>query len=171
MFSLNYVSEEDLDFITEIRQDPEVEKYLGTLLFTNKQKQREWFMKTCMDSTKMYFIFSESGFINSKIGYVRFTKIDYINKSICVGGDIHSKYRGKGYSKQMYRLIFDLVFNKMNMNKCYLWVLENNERAIHIYKKLGFKESGRSRKSIYKDGKYLDYILMDILKEEYNVVL
>lgn len=166
MFSLSYVGEEDLEFITDIRQDPEVQEYLGTLLFTNKQKQKQWFEKTCADPTKMYFVFKESGLIDDKIGYVRFTDIDYINRSVCVGGDIHSKYRGKGYSKDMYKLIFDTVFNKMNMNKCYLWVLETNKRAIHIYNKLGFKENGRSREAIFKHGQYQDYIYMDILKKE-----
>lgn len=167
MFSIRYAGEEDLSFITEIRLDPEVQDNVGTLLITNKQKQKEWFNKTCADSTKMYLIFEETGLIDDKIGYVRMTDIDYVNKSVCVGADIYKNYRGKGYTKNLYPLIFDLCFNKLNMNRLWLFVLETNERAIYVYKKMGFKEEGRQRKAIYKNGKYLDYIMMSIIREEY----
>jgi RimJ/RimL family protein N-acetyltransferase len=182
MFNLRQIEEKDLDFVITVRQDPEVQKYLGTLTHLNMFKQKKWYEKISEDSTKLYLIFEKTNFTEEekrmvplpdpykKIGYVRLTEIDYLNKDICVGGDISKSYRGLGYGKEMYKEIFHLIFNQLNMNKCHLWVLENNERAIKLYKKLGFKESGIARKAIYKDGEYLDYIFMDLLKGESNVV-
>ena len=164
-FSLKRIDEDDLDFIMKIRNDPELYPYLGTFVSLNKKGQLKWFENLQTDNSQMYLIL----FCNKKkIGYVRITQIDPVNRSMCVGGDIHKKFRGKGYAKEMYNLIFDLGFKKLNMNRLWLFVLENNDRATHIYKKLGFIEEGRQRKAIYNNGKYYDYIMMSILREEYD---
>jgi len=47
-------------------------------------------------------------------------------------------------------------------------VLEDNKSAIHIYNKLGFKTEGVLRKSLFKDNKYHNLIIMSILKEEFE---
>ena len=165
IFNLRLIEKEDLPFITKIREDNETKKYLGTFVLLSKEKQEKWFDSTTNDCTKMYLIFERK---NVKIGYVRISEIDYISRNMCVGGDIAVKQRGKGFSKEMYRLIFDLGFNKLNMNRLWLLVLENNKRAIHIYKKYGFVEEGRQRQAVYKNGQYMDYIMMSVLKKEYN---
>ncbi|MEE9510169.1 MAG: GNAT family N-acetyltransferase [Candidatus Bathyarchaeia archaeon] len=41
-----------------------------------------------------------------------------------------------------------------------LRVFSSNERAFHVYEKLGFKEAGRISNGLFKNGKYLDDILM-----------
>ena len=42
-----------------------------------------------------------------------------------------------------------------------------NIRAINCYKKCGFKEEGVRRSKYYICGKYLDTIVMGLLKEEF----
>ena len=165
IFNIRLIEKEDLPFITEIRNDEETKKYLGTFVLLSKYKQEQWFEKIINDNTKMYLIFEKN---KQPIGYVRITDIDYLNKSMCVGGDIHKKHRGKGYSQEMYNLIFDLGFKQLNMNRLWLFVLEQNERALYVYKKYGFLETGKARQAVYKNGKYHDYVSMDILKSEYD---
>jgi ribosomal protein S18 acetylase RimI-like enzyme len=41
-----------------------------------------------------------------------------------------------------------------------LCVFSSNKKAIHVYEKLGFTETGRIPNGLYKDGRYLDEILM-----------
>ena len=41
-----------------------------------------------------------------------------------------------------------------------LRVFSSNERAIYVYEKLGFKEAGRIANGLFKNGKYLDDIIM-----------
>lgn len=75
--------------------------------------------------------------------------------------------RNKGYGTEAIQLILDYGFNYLNLNNIKLDVLSFNERAIACYKKCGFKEYGRRRKSEFINGKYYDRISMDILKEEF----
>ena len=95
--------------------------------------------------------------------------IDHLNKRGTLGifiGDVEE--REKGYGTEAINLILDYGFNYLNLNNIKLDVVEFNERAIACYKKCGFKECGRRRKSEFIDGKYYDRISMDILKEEFT---
>ena len=49
-----------------------------------------------------------------------------------------------------------------------LSVHADNHAGISCYKKVGFKEAGRRREWVYKNGKYLDKIYMDILAREFE---
>ena len=76
--------------------------------------------------------------------------------------------RGKGYGKEAVGLLVDYGFNYLNLNNIMLTVKSFNDRAIACYKKVGFKEFGRRRKSYYLNGKYYDDVYMDILAEEFK---
>ena len=41
-----------------------------------------------------------------------------------------------------------------------LFVFGTNERAIHVYKKVGFREAGRNPNFIFRDGEYIDHVNM-----------
>jgi len=43
-------------------------------------------------------------------------------------------------------------------------IIETNERAINFYKKSGFVKEGRLKEFVFKDGKWLDVIVMGIIR-------
>jgi RimJ/RimL family protein N-acetyltransferase len=47
----------------------------------------------------------------------------------------------------------------------------DNPRAIRSYEKVGFKHEGRYRQGVYKKGKYIDVLLMSVLREEWGINL
>ena len=55
----------------------------------------------------------------------------------------------------------------MNLHRVDLQVFEFNERAIASYRKVGFREEGRLRQHMYRDGRYWDIIHMGILRHEF----
>jgi len=162
------VEEEDLDFITSLRLSNHVQDCVGNVIFTNKILQKDWLLKVSKSNTDKFMIFEiDEGAHYKRIGMIRLSAIDFINRSACVGGDISEEYVGLGHGKNMYNLIFKLGFDVWGMNRLWLSVLENNHRAIKLYKKMGFVDEGMQRKAIYKNGQYLDYLNMSILKNEY----
>jgi RimJ/RimL family protein N-acetyltransferase len=54
---------------------------------------------------------------------------------------------------------------KMGLKVLTLTAFASNERAIHVYEKVGFVQTGRVLKKHFKDGKYIDEIIMTKLLE------
>ena len=103
------------------------------------------------------------------LGSISLEDINHINRTATLGIFIGDKeVRNKGYGTEAIRLILDYGFNYLNLNNIKLDVMEFNERAIACYKKCGFKEYGRRRKSEFTNGKYYDRISMDVLAEEFK---
>jgi RimJ/RimL family protein N-acetyltransferase len=49
-----------------------------------------------------------------------------------------------------------------------LTTLSTNPRAIKAYEKCGFKEFGCRHDALYRNGKYIDLIYMEIINEKTN---
>ena len=56
----------------------------------------------------------------------------------------------------------------MIYNRIYLYVFETNPRAIRAYEKCGFVHEGKLRQSVYRNGRYIDILLMSILRSEWD---
>ena len=101
------------------------------------------------------------------IGNIGIEEIDNTSRTATIGMFIGDEgNRGKGFGSEALRLACRYAFDRLNMHSLHLWVFSFNERAMNMYKKVGFKEVGRMRESYYLDGKYHDSILMDILRDE-----
>lgn len=74
---------------------------------------------------------------------------------------------GKGAGTEVLQLLTSYAMDVLNFNKVYLGVNEANVKAHKSYLKAGFKEEGRSRQEIFRNGKYFDAIRMSLLKGEY----
>lgn len=93
---------------------------------------------------------------------------DFKNRCAEVGlfiGD--EENRNRGYGSEVLELLLGYGFRYLNLNNIMLCVYSFNERAIHTYKKVGFREIGRRRQAYFVNGEYHDRIYMDILSEEY----
>jgi diamine N-acetyltransferase len=59
------------------------------------------------------------------------------------------------------------AFSVLNMHKLYLIVDKENEKAIHIYKKVGFSIEGELKDEFFVDGSYHNAIRMCMFQKEY----
>src|SRR5258706_1109125 len=161
-YYLRPIQETDLQWLADLRNDKETWPYLGTLNFTNLPKQKAWLEKSSLDSKQMNLVFCET-LSGKSLGFVRIDELDSVNGNVRVGGDIHPDFRGKGLAKEMYKLVFQLAFKELRLHRVWLLVVDFNERALALYKKLGFKEEGRYREAFFRNGHYSAYIIMSIL--------
>jgi diamine N-acetyltransferase len=76
--------------------------------------------------------------------------------------------QGHGYGTEATRMLLDFGFKDLNLNRVYLHVFSNNAPAIRVYEKAGFVREGMLRQAAYLDGKYLDVLVMGILRQEYD---
>lgn len=168
LYYLRPIEEADLQWLAALRNDKETWPFLGTLNFTNLPKQKAWLEKSSLDSKQMNLLFCET-LTGKNLGFVRIDELDPINGNVRVGGDIHPDFRGKGLAKEMYKLIFDLAFNQLRLHRVWLLVACFNTKAQALYKKMGMREEGKYREALYRDGQYFDYVVMSILKGEFEL--
>jgi RimJ/RimL family protein N-acetyltransferase len=131
------------------------------------KETRKW-IEMCINKMNGYeqkAILTEAGI---HIGWVDLKNIDSLNKHAELGIAIGNKeYWGKGYGHAAMKEMLFWGFNKLHLNKIWLRVEVDNEKAIHSYKQIGYVEEGILRQDRLRKGTYVDRLRMSILKEEF----
>ena len=103
------------------------------------------------------------------IGVVSLMNISEANASAelsVIVGDPEDRHRG--YGAEAMSMLLDYAFEELGLNRVGLSVFAFNEEAISTYEKLGFREEGRLRGALKRDGAFHDAILMSILESEWR---
>lgn len=159
----------DVDALYAWKNDPEVAAMLvGYPPGYTKADLVKWVdhHKSANDEA-FYMIVRKSD--NLAIGHVAFYQLNHrvgIGDFAILIGD-RSEW-GKGLGRKCTKFMCDFGFKELNLRRITLGVLPSNERAYRLYKALGFVEEGRLRQQQYKNGEYLDVILMGLMREEYT---
>ncbi|MGH3147992.1 MAG: GNAT family N-acetyltransferase [Rubrobacter sp.] len=75
---------------------------------------------------------------------------------------------GRGYGREAVSLLLDYAFRLRNLRRVWLEVHAENERGIRAYRACGFVEEGRQREHMWIAGRYVDNVIMGILREEWE---
>ncbi|MEP7317930.1 MAG: GNAT family protein [Panacibacter sp.] len=156
------VTPNDFDFIYSLYMHPQVNPFLLYELMdaaTFKPIFDELF------SRDVLYIFEDK---NKPVGMFKLVPLTYRNKHIAYLGGlaIDTSCRGKGYGLEMLQQIIDYGKEK-DFLRIELSVATINERAIHLYEKVGFIKEGVLRKYTYlkSEDKFLDEVMMAWLHE------
>ena len=107
---------------------------------------------------------------DAHIGNIALESIDRDNRSaefaIIIGDKAHW---GKGVGKEAAALVVGHGFKELNLHRIYCGTLAGNIGMQKVALALGFKEEGRSRDAMYKDGTYHDSISYGILEDEFKI--
>jgi diamine N-acetyltransferase len=102
------------------------------------------------------------------IGNCGFFDCDWRCRSAEVGIFIGEKSLwNQGYGTEVMRLLLRHGFDTLNFNRIALRVFANNLRAIRSYEKAGFVHEGCQRQGVYRDGQYIDVLMMSVLRSEW----
>jgi len=160
------IEKEDLDILKEIHNDQSVWENLFNIDFVDDKSQEYWLEGLHRKRNDLRFVLCLSEDQNVVVGRVRIQNINLHHNNCEIGLDLHESYRGKGYGLKCYSLVLKFLFDEYNMNVVYLKVADFNSRAKVLYKKLGFKETGSLPSFFYRKGKYWDYCIMSLKKDE-----
>ena len=164
LVSLRKFSEADIEKKVEWINDSENNAFLHYNLPLNFEDTRKWFLqnknnKSRCDMTILYD--------NIPVGVIGIINIkDKKGEYYITLGD--NNYRRKGISFDATKLILEIAFTKLNLEKVWLCVDEENIPAVKLYEKAGFKLEGTLRKDIYFKGKMINRLMYGLLKEEWE---
>jgi RimJ/RimL family protein N-acetyltransferase len=103
------------------------------------------------------------------IGITTFSALDPDNGSalyhITIGE--HDSW-GRGLGTEATQLMLEHAFTRLGLHRVGLSAFAFNERALRAYRKVGFREEGRLREAIWRDGRYWDEVQMGILADEWR---
>jgi [ribosomal protein S5]-alanine N-acetyltransferase len=110
---------------------------------------------------------AESG---EHIGNVKLEMYDTVTRVVDWGIMIGDKAQWRrGISQEVASLTCSWAFERWNAHKITLGVSAGNEAAIRAYEKAGFKIEGRQTSQIYERGRYVDKILMGLLRKDASI--
>ncbi|MCD6122562.1 MAG: GNAT family N-acetyltransferase [Spirochaetales bacterium] len=162
---LSPINVNDLEIYTKWLNDLGVVKYLSfhskmISLLTEKEALEK------LSGGQSYAIITKER--DELIGNCGLMDIDHLNRNCEAGIFIGNKdYWGKGYGTEALSLLISYSINYLNIRNFILRVYSFNTRAIKSYKKIGFKEIGRRRKSLIMENREYDIVYMDLLAEEF----
>jgi UDP-4-amino-4,6-dideoxy-N-acetyl-beta-L-altrosamine N-acetyltransferase len=161
---------DDMILLLEWRNNPDHRKYYREYRESTLEDQLNWYDNVMTkDDTWHHFIAKPIG-VEKVIGVVFLNHIHPVYRTGEFGitlGD--PNYRGKGFGKDMLLTILEYGFNELNLNRIWCEVYSNNE-SVHMYRKIGFKDEGVLRSHVYKNGEYIDSLILGMLKSEYNEI-
>lgn len=164
------LSREYLDLYVKWLNDLEVNKFLGPIigsLFT-REKGEEWYEEMKDQGDRRIFTLHLKERDGGPIGYCGLYDIDHRHKRASIQVIIGEKeYQNRGLGTEATRLLLDYGFSALGLESVNLSLMDANERAKQVPKKLGFREAGRVRDFWQIGGNFHDKIIMDIKKKEF----
>ena len=161
----------DLEKFVEWINDPEVTAGLTLFLPMSSVDEEKWFEAAMQrpQEQKPLVIDTKDSEAWRVIGNSGFFDFDWVARAAEVGIMIGDKSMwNQGYGTEVMTLLLRHAFGTLNLNRVYLRVYADNQRAIKTYEKTGFVHEGRLRQAVYKFGKYNDILFMSVLREEWD---
>lgn len=159
----------DLERYVKWLTDIEVTRWLGTVSnVVTLANERAWIENTTQATDQYHFgIVLRDG--NRLLGGVSLMDVNLVDRSATLGIFIgEEEDRSKGYGAEAIGLLLDYGFHWLGLYNIDLHVNCENTRAIACYKRAGFREYGRRRGAIFRDGQWTDRVYMEVLAEEWR---
>lgn len=162
---LRPLEREDLKFVHRLNNDAKIMSYWFEEPYEAFVELQELYDKHIHDQSERRFILELDG---KMVGLVELMEIDYIHRRAEFQIIIDPKFQGHGYAVSATKLAMKYAFHVLNLHKLYLVVDKVNEKAIHVYEKVGFIREGELIDEFFVDGTYHDAIRMCIFQHQYR---
>jgi RimJ/RimL family protein N-acetyltransferase len=73
----------------------------------------------------------------------------------------------QGYGSDAIRALLDFGFGELRLERIWLDVYADNDRARHVYERVGFVHEATFRRGLFRHGQYVDVVRMAVLRGEW----
>lgn len=164
--TLRTIEEEDMEFCRNMINSAYIESNsIGKNLPVSKKMQLEWF-ENHQSNSEIRFIIENN---NGLVGMIIASDIDWINRNCEVSiklGEI--KLLEKNDTLVASGLFLEYMFDEMNMQVLYAYVLEENLLSQKLLIGNNFVKDGVLRNKIYKKGKYHNVFVFSLTEKDYR---
>ncbi|MBT8179622.1 MAG: GNAT family N-acetyltransferase [Eudoraea sp.] len=142
---LRAIEPQDLDFLYELENNPEVWEVSGTITPYSRHVLKKYLdnaHKDIFEAKQLRLCICNTA--DKVLGLIDLFDFDPKNKRAGVGIVIAGKeHRDRGVGTEALNLLCDYAFQTLDLRQVYAQVGEQNEASIHVFSKLGFLKAGK----------------------------
>jgi diamine N-acetyltransferase len=97
------------------------------------------------------------------IGSIDLFEFDPFHSRAGVGILIDKPLRNQGYATEALALIIDYAFNTLRLHQLFCNIEADNTKSINLFTKAGFVKTGIKKEWLYRDGKWIDELLFQLI--------
>lgn len=157
------LKEEHLEKVLEWRTKEDVTRYMNTDIARDMDKQRQWFEKITTSETDKYWVIAMK---DKLVGLIYLNDIDLVNQRTSWGFYIGEE-EARMYGAIIPLYLYHYVFTKLELHKITAEVMGDNKNVIKLNELHGCREVGTYYDHIYKNGKFHDLVIMELLKQDW----
>jgi RimJ/RimL family protein N-acetyltransferase len=162
---LRTVEEEDIEFLRNGVNHPEVRKYMGNKRPQNIETQKE-FIENTDDDTQHLLICTKD---EEKAGVVSLIKQEDRPENMAkIGLWIHPNHQKKGFGTEASKLMTNYGFKQLDYHRIFARAYNHNESSQKIWERIGYEREGVLRDHSYSKGEYRDLIYFGAIQGEWN---
>lgn len=165
LVSLCTVEEEDMEFIHETVNSPEIWKTMQPSRPYSLNEIRSVFSSDSEPSSAVRLLAVTGTEPVGLVGFSGTNEAAGVAEPSCW---IHPDYSGEGYGTEAVELLVEYGFDHCRLHKFVAEVVEFNEPARHLLETIGFVEEGKQREQDFVKGEYHDCILYGLLVSEWQ---
>ncbi|YCK34938.1 GNAT family N-acetyltransferase [Actinomadura sp. ATCC 39365] len=160
------VGPEHVEGLIALISDPEVQRLTGSHGEVDHGVARQWYGTRGEHADRLDLAIMAG---DEYVGEVVLNELDRHNLSCNLRiALIGARVFGKGYGTEAIELVLGHAFATTPLHRIGLGVFTFNERARHVYKKIGFVEEGVQRDTLLWEGEWHDSVTMSVLRPEWQ---
>ncbi len=100
---------------------------------------------------------------NECIGSIDLFDFDPVNQRAGIGILITENHRQKGHAHEALQLLIDYCFKTLRLHQLYCNVSSDNEKSLNLFRKAGFKVTGKKTDWIHNEGNWLNEYTLQLI--------
>lgn len=166
---LRSLEEKDVEGMLEWMNDPDIQRCFRFSAQEKTRKEVLDFIKGAeirpTDGKNIHYAIADDN--NEYLGTISLKNVDLQSRNAEYAISLRRCAQGKGIATWATKEILKKAFEEFQLQRVYLNVLSDNEKAIRLYEKCGFIYEGAFRRHLFLRGEFKTLMWYSILNNEY----
>lgn len=156
----------DAEIMLDWMKNPDIYQYMQyDPIQQNLEKCRAFIRNSWTDEDNLHYAITNEQ--QEYLGTVSLKNIDRKNSNAELAIVLCPKAMGKGIAATAFHAIIHKAFEEQKLNKVYLYVRSDNERAVSFYRKNKLTDEGCFKEHLRIGDEYKDIIWFSLLQKDY----
>ncbi len=157
---------EEADAMASWFEDLEVTRFIKVRNPPSLETEKEFLDRMARDPDAVFWAVEHNDHL---VGGTSIVRIDWKNGFGSTGTVIGDKtVWGKGLARELMQIRAAYAFTQLPLRKLKSGYLEGNDASARAQKAAGYREVGRWHKDRFVDGEWVDHVLTELMREEWE---